>query len=237
MDVAIRQQLNAINQRFYQITADAFDETRSSAWRGWEPLPAQLTPAPHSVLDVGCGNGRFGVFLAEHLPTSFEYVGIDNSAELLAHARAAFPQGTFRTHDLLDPLAEGRTYDLVVLFGVMHHVAGAAQRQALMQSLAQHVAAGGWLVWASWRFYEFERFQRRLIPWEASPYAALAPHLEAHDYLLDWRRGETALRYCHYVDDAEQDALCAASGLTEVLRYRADGFSNTVNCYSVLERR
>ena len=61
--------------------------------------------------------------------------------------------------------------------------------------------------------------------------------VEPHDYLLDWRRGEHALRYCHYVDDAEHAALIAATGLTEITTYRADGRTNDMNRYSALEAR
>ncbi|MBC8100170.1 MAG: class I SAM-dependent methyltransferase, partial [Armatimonadetes bacterium] len=56
------------------------------------------------------------------------------------------------------------------------------------------------------------------------------------DYLLDWRRGERALRYCHHVDDAELGALVAASGLSVVASYYADGESSTLNAYRVLYR-
>ena len=37
-------------------------------------------------------------------------------------------------------------------------------------------------------------------------------------------------------DDAEQAVLIAASGLSEITTYRADGFTNAVNCYSILQR-
>ena len=52
--------------------------------------------------------------------------------------------------------------------------------------------------------------------------------------LLDWRRGDPALRYCHYVDDTEHADLVAATGLRELESYRADGDSGDVNRYSIL---
>lgn len=86
------------------------------------------------------------------------------------------------------------------------------------------------LCFAAWRFYEYERFRERLVDWDEG----IA--VEKHDYLLDWRRGERALRYCHYVDDSEHAELIAATGLTEIATYRADGSNNTMNNYSVLRK-
>jgi tRNA (uracil-5-)-methyltransferase TRM9 len=113
---------------------------------------------------------------------------------------------------------------------VMHHIPGYAERQIFMQKLAQRVKSGGLLAFACWRFYEYERFRRRIVPWPDDI------TVEAGDYLLDWRRGETALRYCHYTDDAEHAALITASGMREILTYRADGQTGDANRYSLLEK-
>jgi len=232
-------QLNAINRAFYATTADSFDATRGRAWQGWIDLLPHLKPSStlnsYNVLDVGCGNGRFGVFLAENIGREIEYHGVDNNPRLLEIALDAVSAApgvstTVERRDVVEsPPAQGK-FDLVVLFGVIHHVPGYANRQAFMRSLSQRLKPEGMLVFASWRFYEFERFKERVIAWDDD----LADKVERHDYLLDWRRGETALRYCHYVDDAEQDALVEATGLSEIARYRADGYQNRLNCYSVL---
>ena len=99
-----------------------------------------------------------------------------------------------------------------------------------MRTLAQRVAPNGILAFACWRFNEYERYTSRFLSWPAD----LAP--EPHDYLLDWRRGANALRYCHYIDDNEHNELVAATGLQELERFRADGETGDVNCYSVLRK-
>lgn len=232
MDEATRQRLNAINRAFYATTAQDFDQTRGRAWRGWQRLP-QFLRTPLSVLDVGCGNGRLGVFLAEALNGSIVYHGLDNNAALLqaaAHALAPLDklQATLTQHDIIDKPLPATQADCVALFGVLHHIPGAAARRAFMHELAQRVRPGGILCFAAWCFYELPRFQERIVPWEEGL------SVERHDYLLDWRRGERALRYCHYVDEAEHEALVAATGCREVLRYRADGANNALNRYSIL---
>jgi len=109
-------------------------------------------------------------------------------------------------------------------------VPGATTRRDLIARLAKCLAPGGALFFSAWRFYEFERFRRRIVPWPADLNA------EPGDYLLDWRRGERALRYCHYVNEAEHAALIAASGLREIATFCADGESGQSNRYSLLRR-
>lgn len=233
MNDATIKRLNAINREFYRVTAESFDESRSQPWPGWEPILSYMQP-PVSVLDVGCGNGRFGRFLAEALRTDqIIYYGIDNNPALLERARVALHgiNAQIIQHDVIEQQIPGlEQVDLVALFGVLHHIPGAQQRRAFMRQLAGYVKPGGVLVFAAWRFYEQERFRARIVPWPDDL------DVERHDYLLDWRRGERALRYCHYVDDAEHAALVAATQLEERQTYRADGRTHDINCYSILKR-
>lgn len=240
MDNETIQRLNNINREFYRITAAEFDATRGTAWRGWERLLPHLK-MPLSVLDVGCGNGRFGLFLAQnkafHEKPAFNYHGIDSSPALLERARetlASLPSLNvmLEERDIVNNPPDTGEYDLVVLFGVMHHVPGHQQRQDLLRTLAQRVASGGILVFACWRFLESDTLRERIVAWDDD----LKRRVEHNDYLLDWRRGEPALRYCHYVNDAEHAALIAATGLTLVETYRADGHNDTMNLYTVLRR-
>ncbi len=246
MDDATIRRLNRINQDFYRTTAEEFDQTRGAPWPGWERLlPHVRALAPGralSVLDVGCGNGRFGVFLAGKLARSgtrpapsLRYHGLDFDPALLEKARQALsglPQVEPRLErrDIVEHPPDSGRYDLVVLFGLLHHVPGFRRRAALLRALAGRLAPGGVLAFACWRFYEYARFRARVVPWPED----LAGRVESGDYLLDWRRGARALRYCHYVDDAEHAALVAATGLPEVETYRADGRSGDANRYSIL---
>jgi len=239
MDRHTIARLNAINRRFYAITAQDFDASRGGAWAGWEQLLPHIRDTrgalPRRVLDVGCGNGRFGRFLAEHAEAPLVYHGIDSNSTLLQHAEDALAtradiKATFDEGDVVTEPPDAGTYDLVALFGVIHHIPGTIQRETFMRTLAQRVAPGGFLVFTAWRFYEYERFRARLIPWPEDI------TVERHDYLLDWQRGETALRYCHYVDDTEHARLIEATGLESMVDYRADGRTGDMNRYSALKR-
>jgi SAM-dependent methyltransferase len=253
MDDAAIHALNEINRRFYETVAADFDATRQQAWQGWERvaefIEAASKPASTqlSMLDVGCGNGRFGVFLAERLGKErLRYVGIDSSTALLDRARQVFAvrsgiDAHFERRDLIEQSLDASfgQFDLVVLFGVLHHIPGATRRLALLRSLAARVEAGGLLVFTEWRFLEApaeSRFRERIVPWNDVPWGENI-QVEPGDYLLDWRRGgqpeiAPALRYCHYVDDAEHAQLVAATGLAMVAEYRADA----ANLYTVLRK-
>ncbi len=231
MDDHTVKYLNQLNQQFYQITADHFDQSRGEPWPGWERLLPHLS-TPLSILDVGCGNGRFGVFLADRLGAGVTYHGMDSSPTLLERGRAALAgQDThLEERDVIEHPLDSGEYDLVVAFGMLHHVPGSQRRQEFLATLAQRVVPGGLLAFAAWRFYDYQRFRDRIVPWPDGL------KVEPHDYLLDWRRGVHALRYCHYIDDNEHADLIAATGFTEIATYRADGRTRNMNRYSLLRR-
>lgn len=244
MDDETIRALNAINRRFYETVAADFDATRQTAWQGWERLLPFLKPSL-AVLDAGCGNGRFGVFLAQRLGKQhLRYIGIDQNAALLDRARQSLTgiDAQFEQRDLVEqPSGDSLgAFDLVALFGVLHHVPGAERRLALLRSLADRVAPGGLLAFTEWRFMAAgvaDRFRARIVPWDAVLWGGGGGAVEAGDYLLDWRRGvqagtAPALRYCHYVDDAEHVRLVAAAGLNPIAEYRADA----ANLYTILRR-
>lgn len=245
------QALAAINQRFYaEDGAEAFHRTRSAPWPGFERIAEAVQGRPGTaqtlrLLDVGCGNGRLGRYLRDSLDATMDYTGVDASPALLAHARAALGAGAdLRTHDLVgcSPSAlPAGPFDCVAAVAVLHHIPGAEMRRALVRALSDRLAPGGLLVLTAWRFDRLPRVQRHLLPWHEYNQGAGAPidmdDLEAGDHLVRWGDDPAQLRYCHLVDDDELSAAADAAGLRTVLRYDADGRSNHLNGYLLLERR
>lgn len=167
MDAASIKRLNELNRAFYALTVADFDELRGRPWPGWQRLLPHLATlsSPLRALDAGCGNGRFGRFLARNLSAEVRYHGVDFSPALLDAASSAFarmgilPGAVLEVRDMVaDSLPQGE-YSLVAAFGLLHHVPGGEQRRLLIQSLAERVAPGGLLVFTGWRFHEYERFR------------------------------------------------------------------------------
>ncbi|MDP6981393.1 MAG: class I SAM-dependent methyltransferase [Myxococcota bacterium] len=249
MNAKTREQLIAINRRFYSEVAGDFDATRNDAWPGWaraiahaEPLPGQ----PLHVLDVGCGNGRLVDMLSESRGEVFEYLGVDFSQALLERARsrcAARTQIRFETCDVLAPGDDlprrEPGFDLVALFGVLHHVPSAELRRALFERLLERLRPGGVLAVTAWQFGDRERFRARRVPVETFNAGASEPidpaQLDSGDHLLRFA-GAKALRYCNHCSEAELHGLFADLPLRWLDRYTADGKTADLNAYAVVQR-
>ena len=246
MNRATQLALNRINGRFYASIAGQWSDKRKHAWPGfervWRSASAAVGGVPMRVLDVGCGDGRFAQFLADHSAGELSYLGIDSSPALLAHAaqRALSRSYRFEQHDFVEAPLElvGAGFQLITLFGVLHHVPGRAQRNALVRALAGLLAPAGHLVFTVWRLDEDPRFAARDIAFTDYNRSAAEPldldQLEPGDHLLRWDDQAVTPRYCHFPDTNELNQVIAHSGLAEQERFRADGHLNRMNEYVVL---
>lgn len=240
MDDTTARQLADINAAFYARRAADFSATREGPWPGWrrlhELLDSEGLPTAARVLDVGCGNGRLGRFLAEARP-SLRYTGLDRCRELVAIARAAGGLGAepeFLEADLVgdDPATTlgARHFDLIACFGLLHHVPGRARRQALLATLLAHLAPGGMLAVTCWRLVSFARFRDKIAPWHEAQPPVDSTRLEAGDHLLPFGDGD-GLRYVHFADEDETAELLDELRVERVASWRADGQSDELNQY------
>lgn len=236
MDAETVRRLEAINARFYERHAEAFDRARRHPWPGWDRVIEGIT-TPVRVLDAGCGAGRFRALLeARSIPVT-RYVGVDRSAGLLDRARDRYPDAEWASTDLFGALDAG-PFDLVVAFGVLHHVAGAARRRQLVRRLAARLDAGGRLAVTVWQFAQAPRFTRRTMAW--ATYNATAPEpideraIEAGDRLIRWQ--DDGVRYCHQASEDEVATWVAAIGFPLWADHRSDGDGGAMNRYLIFER-
>jgi tRNA (uracil-5-)-methyltransferase TRM9 len=241
-----RAALLALNRDFYDSQAESFASTRDHAWPGWQRVLA-VVPERASLLDAGCGNGRFALFLAESDRSDVHYTGVDESRALLEAARKRtcelpgpgslrFCQGNLLEYETLP----AGSFDAIVLFGVLHHVPGFEERAALIARLGEHLSPKGHLVATIWRFGSDPRVRGRTVPWQDSGLDVDPTSLEPGDELLRWGNSQDVFRYCHFVDDDEVDRLLERSqsaGLEVADRFRSDGRSGTLNEYVIWSRR
>ncbi len=258
MDAQTQDALLQINRRFYERTAVQFDATR----QGWTPGLRAILPYFErgekdwpTVLDVGCGNGRFARLLAcESLRA--RYVGVDGNAQLLQLARSAAAgldgvECLFLQADLASPswLAaltdasardgcwpapieeEGRApFDVVLCTATIQHLPAYGLRLRLLGDFQR--LTDGYIILSFWQFLGRERFRAKLI--DPRTVGIDPGALEAGDGLLPWKQGVEAIRYVHQVDDVELEHLAADAGLDIVHTFRADGKRKDADSSGVL---
>jgi len=247
MDEKTQRQLLQLNRDFYATVASSFDATRGGlpvGWRqlrSWVPQPADR---PLSVLDVGCGNGRFAWLLNEW-GLAAAYVGVDADEQLLTLARShaaelegvqcTFQQADFTTADWPANVGlQQRHFDVVVCFAALHHVPGHRLRAQAVQTMASLLAPGGALILSHWQFLTSERFVRKQIAWQTIGLSAA--DVERGDALLPWQQGKYAVRYVHQTDAAEAKQLAAAAQMHIHEQFYADGKEGNLNLYTLLKQ-
>lgn len=231
MKRSVADRLLALNHAFYAHLADPFARTRSRPQPGFARLATYLPDPCPRLLDVGCGEGRFGRFLLGAGRIG-HYVGVDFSEDLLQHARLE-TTGEYHVRDLGRPGSlEGLgAFPAVACLAVLQHIPGRQQRVRLLHELGGHLEAGGRLLLSTWQFLDSERQRRKIAPWAAADIPA--EEVEAGDYLLTWRSGGFGLRYVAFIDLEEITALAEAAGLELLDHFRADGKEGNLNLYTV----
>jgi len=228
--------LNNLNIQLYRDVAGEFSNKRSHPWEGWEIMVkrfADLGFAPENVLDVACGNGRFYEFLSQHY--KIDYRGMDTSEELLSIASLRHTDLKVFKHDVLQyPWPVGH-FDLIVAFGILHHLPGAATRQVFFAELSRHIDLEGYAVFTTWNFRDQPWLTKRKHAWAE---IGLSPDdVDAGDYLLDWNNDPKLLRYAHAYTPNEVTQLCVNVGLEIKDHFTADGRNKTGNRYYIVQKR
>lgn len=223
MDLEQRQHLQQLTAQFYDAHADSFDESRKGAWTSWNVVLEQMlsvTPVA-TLLDVGCGNGRFADFLNSNAHAHISYVGIDSEPAFVASAQQRYPDKTFNV-DTLEHALESRTkYDAIVTFGVAHHIPGSPQRQLFIDAIASSLKPGGVAALSFWQPAKLKNFQSKVSPSHSFEW------LEANDYLLGWQGTFDHVRYCHHFDEAEIEKLIANSPMQIHTQFQGMGNDET----------
>jgi SAM-dependent methyltransferase len=257
MQLNTQQRLLALNRDFYLTVADEFDSTRlyvppgmSKASEFVGQFAAERPPdLPLTVLDAGCGNGRFAWAL-NTLQRPCQYIGVDLNPRLLELAQghvASLPylRARFFCADISQPtwlrqLTDNsaadwdKTVDLIGCFAVLHHFPGYDLRQRIVKQLAGLLQTGGLLITSNWQCLSSQRFVQKQIEWVS---LAIDPaDLDACDVLLPWNQGAHAIRYIHQIDEEEMQRLAQDAGLQIEASYRIDGKEGNLNLYAVLRK-
>ena len=248
MNQKIFNKIVKLNNDFYNKIKNEFDKTRLSQWNGWNRVGEIIAQnfkdqKVISILDVACGNGRFVKAVTpvkKGLPL-FKYLGIDTNDYLLDKARKNSKENKcieFRNIDVINDLESlsPETFDIVVAFGITHHIPSKEFRKKWFLDLSKLVSKNGLLIFTIWNYQTDERFE---------PAGDLGKNiksdikLEEGDYFLGWGNNKEAKRYFHKYSDAEilgiEEILCSA-GLNQISKFKSDGKNGKLNEYFVYKR-
>lgn len=237
MNNEVAARLIDLNRQFYQTFAVQFAATRRRLQPGVTRVLASL-PLDVDVLDLGCGNGELARALVRRSHRG-SYLGLDFSEGLLSVARQGLPANfAFSQVDFSIPgwgrLLQERHFTYAMAFAVLHHLPGRELRLSLLSRLHAHLVDGGRLVHSEWQFLNSPRLLKRVQPWESVNLSA--SQVDEGDYLMDWRKGGSGLRYVHLFSQPELEDLAQDSGFHIVDTFFSDGEGGRLGLYQVWEK-
>ena len=233
--------LLTLNKQFYQTFGREFSSTRQRLQPGVQQVLDMLT-GKESILDLGCGNGELARELMRRGHRG-SYTGLDFSMSLLEVARHGWEDApaTFLRVDLMAPVWDkkiiasmSRPFDLVTAFATLHHIPGRQTRLSILKKVHALLGPNGRFIHSEWQFLNSEKLKGRVQPWSEAGLSA--KDVDPGDALLDWRGGGRGLRYVHHFDEAELEALAAASRFQICEAFFSDGENGRLGLYQVWEK-
>ncbi len=238
MDGKIRRRLITLNRDFYTQFARTFAESRAQPQPGFQRLLEYVVQDNPRLLDVGCGEGRFGRFLLANVAEA-QYTGVDFTDILLEYAQAGLvavsnQRGTFLIRDLAEPdcLDGLGKFEVIVCLATLQHIPDEIQRGRLLTEMAAHLENSGRILMSNWQFLTSDRQRRKILDW--SEVGLEGEDLEDNDFLLSWQRDGLGFRYVAYIDEEAIEGLALAAGLKIINQFRSDGREGNLNLYTIM---
>ena len=117
--------------------ANLYNAKHDFVWKYGSDLVALLDPRPDErILDLGCGTGHLTAKIAE---SGVQVTGVDRSAEMVAAARAAYPNLKFEICDARQ-LAFREEFDAIFSNAVLHWI---HEPELVLQGVHRALRPGG----------------------------------------------------------------------------------------------
>lgn len=192
--------LNKVKEDYNEIASE-FSETRKRPWPEFELFKkyADSFGPKAKILDVGCGNGRLAHAL--HTPgLKLDYVGVDNSTELIKLAKELNPEVEFKHGDILEIPCPDKSFDIVFAIAVLHHVPSKKLQLQAMSEIKRVLKKGGIAIVTAWNLWEQKKYEDCIDK-------------KTHDSLIPWGDSKKVKRFYHAFTAEELAELISESGL------------------------
>jgi SAM-dependent methyltransferase len=236
-------QLNRINQEFYQEFANSFAQTRKRIQPGVSNILENIA-RKGNLLDIGCGNGNLAYTWAQKGYTGL-YFGIDFSVGLIEKAKnnslpiyegqkIAFHQTDLNRDEWINSLPDVE-WDAIFCFAVLHHIPGEARRKLLCAQMRELLTVGKDCYISVWQPRNSPRLVNRIQPWESV--GVDSSDVDPGDVLMDWRahqidgQNEPAHRFVHIFSANELTEIAHVSGFSVSVSFYSDGKEGNLGLY------
>ncbi|TLZ62008.1 MAG: class I SAM-dependent methyltransferase, partial [Methanobacteriota archaeon] len=132
--------------RTFDEIAGEFDRTRGTAWPEVIEFAKALPPRSH-VADLGCGNGRHALVLAD---AGHKVVALDASVRLLEIARRRVPHESFVRGDVCALPFPDETFSAAIAVASIHHLPSEGERLLALREVSRILAPGASFLVTVW---------------------------------------------------------------------------------------
>lgn len=179
----------SVTEVYDRIAVD-FSRTRARSWPEWDFFHPYLGSGL-SLLDAGCGNGRFFDFVRRH---DVNYCGLDSSVNLLSEARKKHPDLRLIEGDIrFLPFADGE-FDLVASIAVLHHLKNNNEQLQALSEARRVLRKEAYLLLMVWNLWGNSRYRDFRL--EARLRAKKNPACSPQDFYIPW--GEEKIPRYYY---------------------------------------
>lgn len=186
-----------LSRQNYDDIAQSFSlSRRKHLWPEMEKA-ATLVSDGDSVLDLGCGDGRF---LRALYGKRITYLGADNSSQMIAQAKASYPAADFLEAEATDlsDIADD-SFDIVASFAMWHHLPGREKQEKCLREIARVLKPGGRLLMTVWRLGSYRKLRKGIFLSRLKNLLYLR-FSSWNDFVFPWKGSDgkiDSLRYYH----------------------------------------
>jgi len=155
MDKEYAKYLLEKTRKNYNLIAEDFSSKRAKPWEETKFLFDNYLIPGEKILDLGCGNGRYYLFVKDK---RVDYFGVDSSERLIEIAREKYPKGKFQVGDALNLPFPGNFFDKVYSIAVLHHIPSEKLRLKVLSDIKRVLKPGGLLILTTWKFHQFKEY-------------------------------------------------------------------------------